>query len=142
MSILISGGIFLFLWFGLAAIIGFVGLALFLWGLVPYHRMPAGRSRTSQYIKMSIGIVLLAAALFGLCILFPIEVFVACLAALAGIVVLCFAVPKRIMLPSSVRRRPFPAIIVGAALIVISIAYMAISGIALAMSIIKAILVT
>lgn len=139
-SILITGGILLIIWLCFAAFLGFIGLLFFLWGLVPYHRIPAGRSKTAQYIKMAIGFILMAAALFGLCAIFPLRIFAACLMALTGAVVLCFAVPKRMMLPSDVNHSTSTAaIVIGIILIAASVLYMTFSGVALVISIIKAI---
>jgi len=141
MSILVAGGIFLIVWLSVSAFLGIVGLILFMTGLIPYHRSPVGSRKTAPYIRMVIGLILLVVALFGLCILFPLRIFAACLASLAGIVVLCFAVPKRVRLKNEDNHGGSPAaIVIGIALIAVSVIYMTFSGIALVLTIIKAII--
>lgn len=132
MPMLIVGGIFLTIWFSVAIFVGILGFILFLWGLIKYHQISLNHKKISQYIKIVIGIVLLIISLFGLCALFPLEIFASCLTALAGFIVLCFVVPKRLMLPKDKNHKLFNiAIVVGIVLIVVPTVYMTISGIAL-----------
>lgn len=113
-----------------AVITGIFAMAFFLCKMMPYYRTSTDRSKLSHRITTLVVMILLATAMFLLCILIHRVPFAAYLTAITGVIALCVAIKKRLMVPISVNLSPLTIeIVIGMILIAVSVANLAIYAI-------------